>query len=155
MSDHDQISLFEQDAPAQTWPDASRFPLNLVGEGTVAGVVEKDLAGCADALVVAGYAGLGRLVSFLGKQSLSADQPFRLLLGMAERWLDLIRPVWYQALQERRRRRPLRLADLRPHLLGEHKLSIDDLRATFETVPRLPPVEERIAACVLGVPGGA
>ena len=85
MSDHDQISLFEQgavaDAPAQTWPDASRFPLNLVGEGTVAGVVEKDLAGCADALVVAGYAGLGRLVSFLGKQSLSADQPFRLLLG--------------------------------------------------------------------------
>lgn len=72
--------------------------------------------------------------------------------AMAERWLDLIRPVWYRALQERRRKRPLRLADLRSRLLHEDRINLDDIRQTFARIPRLPPVEERIAACILGVP---
>jgi len=72
--------------------------------------------------------------------------------ALAERWLDLIRPVWYRALQERGRKRPLRLADLRPRLLGEDRIELADIRQTFARIPRLPPVEERIAACILGVP---
>ncbi|MCS3904105.1 superfamily II DNA or RNA helicase [Methylohalomonas lacus] len=72
--------------------------------------------------------------------------------AMAERWLDLIRPVWYSALQKRRRKRPLRLSDLRSRLLNEDRIELADIRRTFSRIPRLPPVEERIAACILGVP---
>jgi signal transduction histidine kinase len=38
--------------------------------------------------------------------------------SIAERWLDLIRPVWYDQLTKRRRSGPLRLRDIRQVLVN-------------------------------------
>lgn len=70
---------------------------------------------------------------------------------MAERWLDLIRPVWYGQLSERRRGRALLLRDLRPLLLKEQRLEFDAVREAFGTVKQARPLDEQVAACILGV----
>ncbi len=38
--------------------------------------------------------------------------------GVAESWLELVRPVWYDGLRRRKRSRPLTLKDIRSELLG-------------------------------------
>lgn len=70
---------------------------------------------------------------------------------MAERWLDLIRPVWYGQLSERRRGRALLLRDLRPLLLKEQRLEFDAVREAFGAVKQARPLDEQVAACILGV----
>jgi hypothetical protein len=50
------------------------------------------------------------------------------LHGVADTWLDLIRPVWYEHLRDRRRARPLRLTDLRGALTGTHQLPTERLK---------------------------
>ncbi|OOG24959.1 helicase [Thioalkalivibrio denitrificans] len=72
--------------------------------------------------------------------------------ALAERWLDLIRPVWYRHLGERRRGRPLLLRDIRRDLLGEDCLSAAALEAAFADIPEAGPLEARLAACIVGVP---
>lgn len=71
---------------------------------------------------------------------------------LAERWLDLIRPVWYEALVRRRgRSRPLLLADIRAELLGPRKLEVGRVLASLVPIPTLAPLDERLAACILGI----
>lgn len=75
--------------------------------------------------------------------------------ALAERWLDLIRPIWYRRLGERKRARPLLLKDIRQDLLGEDPFDARTLELAFSDIPRAASLEARLAACILGVPQGA
>ena len=70
--------------------------------------------------------------------------------AIADRWLDLIRPVWYERLKDRRKR-PLLLSDIRPDLLGDKKLKFDDIVEQFSSLPRAIPADKRVVAVILGV----
>lgn len=71
---------------------------------------------------------------------------------VAERWLDLIRPLWFSKLADRhRRRRPLLLKDLRQDLF-KRPLEIEIVESHFANVPIVDALDERIAACIIGVP---
>jgi len=74
------------------------------------------------------------------------------LSAMAEAWMDLIRPIWFQALRDRRRARPLRLKDLRTTLKKDNVLTVAKIRESLTGLPLAIPVREQIAACILGVP---
>jgi len=70
---------------------------------------------------------------------------------VASRWLDVIRPVWYERLTAKGRRKPLLLKDIRKDLSAlEGKLGADVLQR-FISFPLLSPPDERIAACIIGV----
>jgi hypothetical protein len=71
---------------------------------------------------------------------------------LATRWLDLIRPVWFELLSQPRRTRPLRLRDMREALLERSDALGEEIARVFEEIPLLPPVEERVSACLLGLP---
>ena len=70
--------------------------------------------------------------------------------AIADRWLDLIRPVWYERLKDRRKR-PLLLSDIRPDLLGDKKLKFDEIVEQFSTLPSATPADKRVVAVILGV----
>jgi len=70
---------------------------------------------------------------------------------VAERWLDLIRPVWFELLSRRGRHRPLLLEDLRTSLLGPGRLGLEAIQAAFDALRAGTPLDERVAACVIGV----
>jgi hypothetical protein len=71
---------------------------------------------------------------------------------MAERWLDLIRPVWYEGLTGRgKQSRPLLLKDVRADLIGPKPLALSEVFRAFLPLPTLQPLDERLAACILGV----
>jgi hypothetical protein len=72
---------------------------------------------------------------------------------VAETWLDLIRPVWYERLHRRSKKGLLQLKDIRRDLLGPKRIQLTTILSAFETLPTLSPVDERVAACVLGVQG--
>ncbi len=69
---------------------------------------------------------------------------------VASRWLDLIRPVWYDKLQQPRSR-PLLLADIRPDLYRCEDKMGDKLIAQFRQFPHFPPPDKRIISCIIGV----
>ena len=70
---------------------------------------------------------------------------------VASRWLDVIRPVWYERLTAKGRRKPLLLKDIRTDLLKmEDKLGAEVIQG-FASFPLLSPPDERIAACIIGV----
>ncbi|MDP2325739.1 MAG: hypothetical protein Q8N51_17165, partial [Gammaproteobacteria bacterium] len=73
--------------------------------------------------------------------------------AIAETWLDLIRPVWYERLTTRKRTRPLLLKDIRKDLLGPKRIPLEEILNHFDKLPTLPPIDERVAACILGLPG--
>ncbi len=74
------------------------------------------------------------------------------LESVAENWLDLIRPLWFEKLRERRkRRRPLLLKDLRQDLVKK-PFTIDEVERRFQEVPVVDSLDQRIAACIVGVP---
>lgn len=71
---------------------------------------------------------------------------------VAARWLDLIRPVWYEKLQERGRRKPLLLRDIRPAVIeAEDRLLPRVLQELCGDFPAQQPVDERIIAGIVGV----
>jgi hypothetical protein len=71
---------------------------------------------------------------------------------LAERWLDLIRPVWYEGLTGRRKQsRPLLLKDVRNDLIGPKPLPLVAVFQAFLPLPMLQPLDQRLAACILGV----
>lgn len=86
-------------------------------------------------------------------QSVSADShrsesvDYYQLAGL---FLDVMER-YYEKAQERRRRRPVRLRDLRPYLRAE-PLPADVLTGFVAGTQLLPPIERRIAACIVGVP---
>ena len=69
---------------------------------------------------------------------------------VAARWLDIIRPVWYRKLQQKRRK-PLLLKDIRQDLLAEGDSFGDRVIETFRSFPALPSADERVSACIIGV----
>ena len=72
-------------------------------------------------------------------------------LGLvAECWLDLIRPVWYEKLVHRRRSKPLLLKDLRSDLIKK-PLSTEELQKAFNVELHIPPLDQRIVAAILGI----
>lgn len=74
------------------------------------------------------------------------------LSRLAEGWLDVIRPVWYEHLHHRKRAEPLRLRHIRSDLLTAHRLSDADLQILLEAVSPVKPLAERVVAVILGVP---
>lgn len=73
------------------------------------------------------------------------------LNAVAERWLDVIRPVWYKHLTHRRRNRPLRLRDIRNDLI-DNPIETEKLDEAFNANFGMPPIDERIVAAIIGVP---
>lgn len=69
---------------------------------------------------------------------------------VAARWLDIIRPVWYEKLQQPRNR-PLLLKDIRADLLKMEDRFGGQLIEKFRSFPVLPGADERISACIIGV----
>jgi hypothetical protein len=69
---------------------------------------------------------------------------------VAARWIDLIRPTWYDCLK-RPRNRPLLLKDIRPFLLEDEPRLRPRLLRAFRRIPILQTPEERVAACIIGV----
>ena len=70
---------------------------------------------------------------------------------IAARWLDLIRPIWYERLK-RPRPRPLLLKDIRRDVLNAGESFRAQVVQAFESIPILQTPDERIAACIIGVP---
>lgn len=92
---------------------------------------------------------LGRILSALSEDNPDTWVNWDLL---AERWLDLIRPVWYEALSSKRKQsRPLLLRDVRELLMLHRPLPLDEVLRAFLPLPMLQPLDERLAACILGV----
>ncbi len=74
------------------------------------------------------------------------------LTSVADAWIDLIRPVWNDHLQNtRRNKRPLLLRDLR-HTLVSKPLSTEQLREGFNHIPLIAPLDQRIVAAIVGIP---
>lgn len=72
---------------------------------------------------------------------------------VAARWLDLIRPVWYEKLTESGRNKPLLLADIRNAVIAaEDSLLPRVLEEFTREFPAQRPIDERIIACIVGVP---
>lgn len=69
---------------------------------------------------------------------------------VAARWLDLIRPIWYERLK-RPRSKPLLLKDIRRDLIAAEDRLGPQIREGFKDFPVLAPPDERISACILGV----
>ena len=68
---------------------------------------------------------------------------------LAEWWLDLIQPRWFERLQERRRSEPLRLKDLYQNLIDD-PIFTEKLKDALK-VDTVKPLEERIVAAIIGV----
>src|SRR5690606_17239537 len=69
---------------------------------------------------------------------------------VASRWLDLIRPVWFDRLSGKRSKLLL-LKDIRRDLLAKPDWLIAELENHFREFPVLRGHEERIKACIIGV----
>lgn len=71
---------------------------------------------------------------------------------LAARWLDLIRPVWYEKLQDRTRRKPLLLRDIRKDLIAAEASLLPKVISEFtKAFPAQRPADERIVACIIGI----
>ena len=71
--------------------------------------------------------------------------------AVAEAWLDWLKPLWFERLRRRgKRRRPLLLRDLTKDLLKQ-TIDLDRLEARFQNIPVVDSLDERVAACILGV----
>jgi len=72
---------------------------------------------------------------------------------LADRWLELIRPIWYEKLNSARGRRAIVLSDLRDTLIHE-PIPYEKFYEHFVVMPDpTTHVSERIAACIIGVKG--
>lgn len=69
---------------------------------------------------------------------------------VASRWLDLIRPIWYERLKQPRHK-PLLLKDIRRDLLAQEERLRSTIVGQFRTFPLMPSPDERISACIVGV----
>lgn len=72
---------------------------------------------------------------------------------VAARWLDVIRPVWFEQLTTGKQRKPLLLKDIRGVLLKRRDWLAEQVQTHFSQFPCLPRPEEKIKACIIGVSG--
>ncbi|HEC18707.1 MAG TPA: helicase, partial [Gammaproteobacteria bacterium] len=70
---------------------------------------------------------------------------------VASRWLDIIRPVWFEVLNQPRRQKPLLLKDIRRPLLERRDWLAREVLENFREFPVLAGPEERVKACIIGV----
>lgn len=69
---------------------------------------------------------------------------------VAAKWLDLIRPIWFERLTEPRIK-PLLLKDIRKDLKNKSDIVVNKVLEEFRNFPILPSPDERISACIIGV----
>jgi hypothetical protein len=69
---------------------------------------------------------------------------------VASRWLDVIRPVWFEKLKEKRTK-PLLLRDIRKSLESDPDWLMAQIRKHFATIPSPKRIDERVKACIIGV----
>lgn len=69
---------------------------------------------------------------------------------VAARWVDLIRPIWYERLKEQRSR-PLLLKDIRQDLLKRGDTFANQITDAFKSFPVLQSSDERVSACIVGI----
>lgn len=70
--------------------------------------------------------------------------------ALADTWLELARPFWYQAITSGRGRHAVQLKEIRNKLV-ETPISLNELESAFEVIPSAAPVGHRVSACILGV----
>jgi len=69
---------------------------------------------------------------------------------VAARWLDIIRPVWYEELNKPRQK-PLLLKDIRDRLIKDRASIQPKLFSQFGSFPVQKQTDKRILACIIGV----
>jgi hypothetical protein len=69
---------------------------------------------------------------------------------VASRWLDVIRPVWFERLSSKHTK-PLLLRDIRKDLLSQPQRLAQMVTEHFGALPRVVPAAHRIRACIVGV----
>lgn len=69
---------------------------------------------------------------------------------VAARWLDIIRPIWFEKLQAPRAR-PLLLKDIRKDLSAHRSELLREILEQFTIFPVIQRPEERIRSCIIGV----
>jgi len=70
---------------------------------------------------------------------------------IASKWLEIIRPIWFEKLQSPRTR-PLLLSDVRSDVISQSEVLIPLVLELFADIPVVSKPEERIKACIVGVP---
>lgn len=71
---------------------------------------------------------------------------------VGEMWWDLVRPQFADLRSRRRRRRYTRLRDL-DALLADNPIDLLDIRNRLRRIPVIEPVDKRVSAVIIGVPG--
>ncbi len=69
---------------------------------------------------------------------------------VAARWLDIIRPIWYEVLNQPRTK-PLLLKDIRKNLYTNKDLIQPKLFERFMSFPVQKQTDKRVLACIIGV----
>ena len=70
---------------------------------------------------------------------------------IASRWIDLIRPVWHEKIRSDKNKLFL-MRDIRKALIAREGEIGEKLLNLFDDIPRQRKPEERIKACIIGVP---
>jgi len=70
---------------------------------------------------------------------------------VGERWLQVVQPLREVARRSRRRNRYSRLSDIDPALRSE-PIALDAVEAHLRGLQRLEPFDQRVSACIIGVP---
>ena len=91
------------------------------------------------------------LAGLLDLASIERRETTTNLRAVDEWWLEVVQPYRLEALAARRKRKPLRLSDLRKPL-REKPLTTEVLKGLFERDLEVKPLEQRIAATIIGVP---
>lgn len=68
--------------------------------------------------------------------------------SIAEQWLELIRPYWYDELSRNKTKRAVRLKDIESKLITE-PIPIESIRKNFSELISAPSIEDRIVACIV------
>ena len=70
---------------------------------------------------------------------------------VAERWLGLIAPVFEEHRAETRKARYILLRDIQSRLIA-HPLPYEEVVGAFLELPMATPLDQRVSACIIGVP---
>lgn len=112
-------------------------------------VVEKYLESAARRKHQAEIDVLKQLLDLLKKPSAGLQPDWE---EVAARWLDLIRPVWYERLQDKSRNKPLLLKDIRKSVIAAEATILPRMMEEFmKAFPAQKPPDQRIISCIIGV----
>ncbi|WP_415898072.1 SNF2-related protein [Neptuniibacter sp. QD57_21] len=68
--------------------------------------------------------------------------------SIAEQWLELIRPYWYEELSRNKTKRAVRLKDIEKTLIAS-PIPIESIRLKFSELLSAPSIEDRVVACII------